>query len=86
MNRIDRLIIKARESIGVELILAMVERCGNLWTASAHLGDWRRNCPPVIKESAHATLDAAIDYIHELARDYPNSQDVHIIVDDLPVG
>lgn len=86
MNRIDRLIIKARESVGVELILAMVERCGDLWTAAAHLADRRKGRSPTIVESTHATLDAAIDHIHELAGNYPNGQDVQIIVDDLPMG
>lgn len=83
MNRIDRLIIKARESKGVELTTAMVERCGDFWTASAHLSNRRKNGPPVISESTHATIDAAIDHLHKLAGDYPNSQDVTIIVDDL---
>ena len=86
MNRIDRLIIKARESIGVELILAMVERRGDEWRAAVHLGDRRRHGSPVIEESTHAALDAAIDHIHALAKEYPNSQDVQIIVDDISMG
>lgn len=83
MNRIDRLIIKARESVGLELTLAMVERCGNLWTALAHLWNRRKGSPPGVEENAHATLDAAIDRIHDPVRDYPNTQDVAIIMDDI---
>lgn len=86
MNRIDRLIIKAQECIGTELILAMVERHGNQWRTAVHLGDRRRHGPPVIEESTHATLETAIDHIHELAKEYPNSQDVQIIVDDISTG
>jgi len=41
MNRIDKLIIKAKEAIrpGLELAVAIIEQNGDSWTAQAHLSD-----------------------------------------------
>jgi hypothetical protein len=83
MKQIDRLILKARQSIGVEVTLAMVERDGDSWAATVHLWDRVQRHPPTTESSTHATLDAALEHIHELAQQYPNSQDVPIIVDDI---
>lgn len=83
MKRIDRLIIKARRSVGTELILALVEPCGELWKVLAHLDRKEQVRGLEICESLHATEDAALDQIHALADKYPNSRDLMIIVDDM---
>lgn len=87
MKQIDRLLIEAKKIAGYtgkQLTLAMVERCGVSWVAIAHLWDRMPGHSPVVETTTHNTLDAAVEYIHILARDYPNSQDVVIIVDDIP--
>ena len=52
----------------LELILAMVIPKGHA---------------PTIKRSTWGTMDAAVEHIHTLAKEYPNTQDVLVIVDDL---
>lgn len=83
MNRIDRLIIKAKHSIGTELVFAFVERCGEQWKTAVHLSR-KEQCPPEICESLHATDEEAIEHICAMAEKYPNSRDITIIVDDMP--
>lgn len=82
MNRIDRLIIKARAAVspGLELTVALIERSGDSWAAVVHLSDGHA---PTIKRASYATLDRAVEHIHSMAQEYPNSRDVPIIVDDL---
>lgn len=83
MNRIDRLIVKAKHSIGTELVFAFVERCGEQWKAVIHLKR-KENIPPEVIESLHDTDDEAIEHIRAMAEKYPNSRDITIIVDDMP--
>ena len=76
MNKIDRLILKAKEAArgGQELTVAIIERSGNSWTAQAHLSDGVPGHIPSIKQAA---------YIRAIADEYPNSQDVPVIIDDM---
>lgn len=85
MKEIDKLLIRAQQLAGssVELILAMVIPDGDSWTAEAHLWDGKKGHAPTIRESTWHTMDAAVEHVHALAKEYPNSKDVPIIVDDL---
>lgn len=85
MKQIDKLLIKAQSMArgGLELILAMVFPDGDSWAAEAHLWNGRDGHAPTIQRSTWATMDAAVEHVHELAKEYPNSQDVPIIIDDL---
>lgn len=87
MKQIDRLLIEAKKIAGYtgkQLTLAMVERCGASWAAVAHLWDRKPGHSPTVEATTHATMDAAVEHIHAIAREYPNSQDIGIIVDDIP--
>ena len=74
MNRIDRLIIKAKRSSGTELVLATVEQVDDAWKTELHLQN--KGQAVEIRESLHPTMEMAIDHIHAMA-------DLTIIVDDL---
>ena len=89
MKQIDRLLIEAKKIAGYtgqELTLAMVERCGDSWAATAHLWNRTTGHSPTVETTTHATEEAAVERIHALAREYPNSRDVTIIIDDLEVS
>ena len=85
MNRIDKLILQARNAVrpGLELTVALIERNGDSWTAQAHLWDGTLGHTPTIKRATYATLEAAVEHIHTMSMEYPNSKDVPIIIDDL---
>ena len=85
MNRIDKLILKARAVVspGLELSVALIERNGDSWTAEAHLSDGVQGHALTIKRATWATLARAVRYIHEVAAEHPNSRDVPVIIDDL---
>lgn len=85
MKQIDKLLIKAQQLArgGMELILAMVMPDGDSWAAVAHLWDGIPGHTGRTDTTTHATMDAAVEHIHELAKEYPNSRDVPIIIDDL---
>ncbi len=85
MNRIDKLIIKAKEAVrpGLELVAAIIEQSGNSWTAQAHLSDGMQGHGPTIQKATYATLDAAVEHIRALSLEHPNSRDVVVIIDDL---
>ena len=86
MNHIDRLLIKAKKISGYngkQLVLAMVVRCGDSWKATARLWNRVQGYSETVDTGLYATLDAAEEYIHALAQEYPNSYDVAIIIDDL---
>lgn len=85
MNRIDRLVLKARAAVspGMELIVAMIEHSGDSWAAVVHLSDGVQGHAPAIKRATWATLGAAVDHIRAVAEEYPNSRDVPVIIDDL---
>ena len=36
-----------------------------------------------IKRATYATLEAAVEHIRAISREYPNSRDVPVIIDDL---
>lgn len=87
MKQIDRLLIEAKKIAGYrgkELTLAMIERNGDSWTATAHLWDRVQGHIPTLETATHATMGAAVEHIHAIAEKYPNSRDVPIIVDDIP--
>lgn len=84
MNRIDKLILKARAaSPGLELSVALIERDGDSWTAVAHLSDGVQGHAPTIKRATWATLERAVEHIRAMSMEYPNSRDVPVIIDDL---
>lgn len=83
MKRIDRLIIKAKRSIGTELVLAFVEQQKDGWRALLQLDHKEQGRALEVCESSHETVEAAINHIYAMADKYPNSQDLTIIVDDI---
>lgn len=85
MNRIDKLILKAKTAVspGLELTTALIERNGDSWAAVVHLSDGVQGHAPTIKRATWATLDAAVEHVRTMAAEYPSSRDVPIIVDDL---
>lgn len=82
MNRIDKLLIRAREAArgGLELLPSLVIRDGHFWTAEVHLGDGHAH---TVKRATYATEGAAVEHIRAMAERHPNSQDVPIIVIDV---
>lgn len=85
MNRIDKLIIQARNATrhGLELGVSFVELNGDSWTAQTHLSDGTGKHPPTVKRATYATLEAAVEHIRAVAAEYPNSRNVPIIINDL---
>ena len=87
MKQIDRLLIEAKKIAGytgMQLTIAMIELCGDFWTATAHLWDRVHGHSPTVETTTHATEEAAVEYINTMAEKYPNSRDVTIIIDDIP--
>lgn len=87
MKQINCLLIEAKKMAGYtgkQLTLAMIERNGASWAAMAHLWDRKPGHSPTVETTTHATMDAAVEHIHAIAKEYPNSQDIVIIVDDIP--
>ncbi len=85
MNRIDKLIIQAKRIArpGLELTVALIEQNGDSRTAQAHLSDGVPGHTSTIKRATYATMEAAVEHIHAMSLEYPNSKDVPIIIDDL---
>ncbi|MEA4955890.1 MAG: hypothetical protein VB096_10345 [Pseudoflavonifractor sp.] len=86
MNQIDRLIIEAKRISGLSgkhLELARIEYVSGEWVSFAHIWDGVEGHAPTIEQAYHTTMDAAIDCIHDLATQYPNSRDVTILIDDI---
>lgn len=85
MNRIDKLLIQAKRAArpGLELTVALIERNSDSWTAQMHLWDGVPGHTPTIKQANYSTMEAAVEHIHALAEQHPNSKDVPIIIDDL---
>lgn len=87
MNRINDLITRAKQLArpGLEMYFAFVERNGDSWTAQAHLSDGTGKHTPTIQRTVHATMEAAVEHAHAMAREYPNrySPNVPVIIDDL---
>lgn len=83
MKQIDRLLIEAQRMSkgGTELTLAMVLPDSDCWAADAHL--WNRKQGAAINRSSWPTMEAAVEHIHELEKEYPNSKDVPVIIADL---
>ena len=68
---------------GTQLMHAFVEREGDGWVAEAYLLDSVKGHVPTVERSTHTTQEAAIEHLHVLGEQYPNSKDVTIIVDDM---
>jgi len=86
MNQIDRLIIEAKRIAGLsskQLELARIEHTGDEWASIAHVWDGVEGHAPTTERALHTTMESAIDHIHDLAAQYPNSRDVTILVDDI---
>lgn len=84
MKLINRFIIEAKTMLSdKQIIHAIVEQVGSEWSAKAYLWDGVQGHAPTVERTTHATMDAAVNYLHELAGKYPSSQNVPIIVDDL---
>ena len=87
MNRIDDLITRAKQLVrpGLEMYFAFVERNGDSWTAQVHLSDGTGKHTSTIQRTVYATMEAAVEHVHAMSREYPNrySPDVPVIIDDL---
>lgn len=85
MNRIDKLIIKAKDAVrpGLELVAAIIEQNGDSWTAQAHLSDGIQKHGITIKRATYATLEGAVAHIRAMSQEHPNNRDVPVIIDDL---
>lgn len=85
MNRIDKLILKARAAAAPDLELgaAFIEQDGDFWAAVVHLHSPAKAGPPTIKRATWATLERAVEYVRSVAEEYPNSCDIPVIIDDL---
>ncbi len=85
MNRIDKLIFKARAAAASDLELgtALIEQDGDSWAAVIHIHDRTQEHTPTVKRATWTTLERAVEYVRAVAEEYPNSQDVSIIIDDL---
>ena len=85
MKKIDELLIKAQRMVrgGMELSLAMVLPDGDSWAAMAHLWDGKLGRTATLNKPTWPTMEAAVEHIHAMSLEYPNSKDVPIIIDDL---
>ncbi len=83
MKRIDRLIIKAKRSTGIELVHAFVEPMGDQWKVQLQVDHKEPGKPLEIRESLHPTVDAAFEYLSIMAEKYPNSEDLVITLDNM---
>lgn len=85
MNRIDRLILQARKAVSssLDVVVALIERNGDSWTAEVHLSDEVQGHALTIKRATWATLERAVEHVRAVAEAYPNSRDVPVIIDDL---
>lgn len=82
MKQIDKLLIQAKRMARgcMELTLAMVLPDGDSWAAMAHLWDGKQ---VTIHKTTWPTMEAAVEHIHALEKEYPNSEDVPVIINDL---
>lgn len=85
MNRIDKLLIQARDAVrgGLELTHGLITHSGHSWMAEAYLCDGIPGHAPTVKRATYAAVGAAVAFIHAVANEYPNSKDVPVIVDDI---
>lgn len=83
MKRIDRLIIKAKRSAGVELVHALIDQLGDNWRVRLQIDHKEPGKPLEIRESLHPTVDAAFEYLSTMAEKYPNSEDLVITLDNM---
>ena len=87
MKLIDRLLIDAKSMISDRrLVVAMVERIGGKWIATAHFEDKAKGIGVIMESSTHNSIDDAINHLHKLGDKYPNNRDVPIIIDDFEDG
>ncbi len=90
MRNVDRLIIKAKNKLGeteYRLIIAFINCDGNgMYTTACDLWNGRPGSGVKRITSEHKTQEQAIQAVHVLAEQYPNEDDVVIIVDDIGEG
>lgn len=85
MKHIDRLIIKAKETVNIyaeKLILAFVYPDGDMWVADGRLWDGKKGSGTTSVIRKCNTSDEAIEAAHQLADQYPNDKPISIIVED----
>ncbi len=87
MNRLDRLIIKAKKKQGCDrLILGMVsesEEEPGKWIARADIWNGKKGSGVRSLNEPCDSIDEAVDKLHMLSCAFPNNKDIVIIVDDL---
>lgn len=85
MNRIDKLILKARAVAAPDLELgaAIIERDGDSWAAVVHIHDRTQGHAPTVKRATWTTLERALEYVRAVAETCPNRKDLTVIIDDL---
>lgn len=85
MKQIDRIMIKAKKLSGNqgELCVALVVPSEKGWSAIGHIWNGKEPSAPRIETSLHDTMDEAVQAIYKLAEQYPNSQDITLIIDDV---
>lgn len=87
MQRVDKLMILAKKKYGndgKEVGVCFVDLIGGQWMAKADIWDGRSGGGIQRIESCHKTEGEAIQALYDLSEKYPNSQDVTIIVNDIP--
>ena len=80
MNRLDKLLEKARELSTSGLVLAIIDLDGDCWRAYAHMSNGRAGDGVCIESTVHATQSAAVEHIHSIIGD---RQDVPVIILDI---
>lgn len=80
MNRLDKLLEKARELSAKDLILAVIDLDGDCWRTYAHMRNGQAGGGVHIESTVHATQSAAVEHIRGIAGDCP---DVPVIICDV---
>lgn len=87
MTKVDRLLIEAKrisELSEVNLCLTTVAPEGDFWISKAHLWAGCRISCPHYPVGLTRHIDETVAHLHHLADQYPNKNDVTILVDDIP--
>ena len=84
MNRLDNIPVKAKKLVkpSVSLGLAILEPTPAGWLAKAHLLS-KNGCASHTETTVHDNVRAAEEHIRRLAKDYPGSGDVPVILLDI---
>ncbi len=85
MKQIDRIMIKARKLSGArgEVCVALVLPSEPGWSAVTHIWDRVEGHAPRIESSLHDTMEEAVQAVYTLAEQYPNKQDIALIIADV---